>query len=104
MAPVTETNKTAMDCDNDGAANDKTGGKRQAAAAPLEAPASSRARPGYEPLSGPPTGFVSHTKPTPIQHPPEEGEIESLFGGSTHPSEGVTPHGPRTESATARKP
>ncbi|KAL1524520.1 hypothetical protein AB1Y20_019413 [Prymnesium parvum] len=41
----------------------------------------------------------------PKEHPPEEdASAESLFGQSTHPSEGVTPHGPRTGSATARKP
>jgi len=93
-----------MECDNDGTANDKNGGKRPAEDTPLEVPAPTRARPGDEPHSGPPFGNVSHTQQTPTPHPPEGGEADSLFGGSTHPSEGVTPHGPRTDSATARKP
>ncbi|KAL1525434.1 hypothetical protein AB1Y20_020292 [Prymnesium parvum] len=80
------------------------GGKRPAAVAPLEEPPPTRGRPTDGPPGGPPVG-VGCAAPLPTP-PEEEVSAESLFEEhqSTHPSEGVTPHGPRTESATARKP
>ncbi|KAL1528197.1 hypothetical protein AB1Y20_009556 [Prymnesium parvum] len=106
MALTAEEMEAAMECENDGVASDETGGKRPAEAPPLGEPAPTRGRPPVGPHEDTLGGAATHTLPTPNpQHPPEEdASAESLFGQSTHPSEGVTPHGPRTESATARKP
>eukprot|EP00327_Prymnesium_parvum_P027243 CAMPEP_0195588920 /NCGR_PEP_ID=MMETSP0814-20130614/33374_1 /TAXON_ID=97485 /ORGANISM="Prymnesium parvum, Strain Texoma1" /LENGTH=275 /DNA_ID=CAMNT_0040727941 /DNA_START=685 /DNA_END=1513 /DNA_ORIENTATION=+ len=135
MALTAEEMEAAMECENDVAASDEAGGKRPAKAPPLGEPAPTRARPPVGPHEDALGGAATHTLPTPnTKHPPEEdasaeslfgqsthpseggpptvpdhppeedASAESLFGQSTHPSEGVTPHGPRTESATARKP
>ncbi|KAL1518908.1 hypothetical protein AB1Y20_003181 [Prymnesium parvum] len=95
-----------MDCDNDAAASGASAGKRPAEAPPMGEPNPARVRPPVGPHGDPLGGAATHTPPTPhTNHPPEEdASAESLFGQSTHPSEGVTPHGPQTESATARKP
>ncbi|KAL1526582.1 hypothetical protein AB1Y20_015289 [Prymnesium parvum] len=106
MASAAINTKTAMECDNDDVVSDAHGGKRPAPSAPPDEPLPARARPGDGPHEVPP--FDNNTQTHNTQHnthPPEEdASAESLFGQSTHPSEGVTPHGPRTGSATARKP
>ncbi|KAL1530095.1 hypothetical protein AB1Y20_001017 [Prymnesium parvum] len=107
MASAAINTKTAMECDNDDVVSDAHGGKRPAPSAPPDEPLPARARPGDDgPHEVPP--FDNNTQTHNTQHnthPPEEdASAESLFGQSTHPSEGVTPHGPRTGSATARKP
>ncbi|KAL1522486.1 hypothetical protein AB1Y20_017474 [Prymnesium parvum] len=106
MALTAEEKEAAMECENDVAASDENGGKRPAEAPPLGEPAPTRVRPPVGPHEDTLGGAATHTLPTPnTNHPPEEdASAESLFGQSTHPSEGVTPHGPRTASATARKP
>ncbi|KAL1504219.1 hypothetical protein AB1Y20_010628 [Prymnesium parvum] len=106
MALTAEEKEAAMECENDVAASDENGGKRPAEAPPIGEPAPTRVRPPVGPHEDTLGGAATHTLPTPDpQHPPEEdASAESLFGQSTHPSEGVTPHGPRTASATARKP
>mmetsp|Transcript_23537 Transcript_23537/g.56697 ORF Transcript_23537/g.56697 Transcript_23537/m.56697 type:complete len:418 (-) Transcript_23537:322-1575(-) len=103
MALATDHENLDMVCDMDDGASDAVGGKRPAALAPLEEPPPTRGRPTDGPLGGPPMG-VGLAAPLP-NPPDEEVSASSLFGdGSVHPSEGVTPHGPRTASATARKP
>ncbi|KAL1507222.1 hypothetical protein AB1Y20_008071 [Prymnesium parvum] len=106
MALTAEEKEAAMECENDVAASEENGGKRPAEAPPLGEPAPTRGRPPVGPHEDTLGGAATHTLPTPnTNHPPEEdASAESLFGQSTHPSEGVTPHGPRTASATARKP
>ncbi|KAL1525126.1 hypothetical protein AB1Y20_019998 [Prymnesium parvum] len=106
MALTAEEEEAIMECEDEAVASDATAGKRPAAAPPLGEPAPTRARPPVGPLEDTLGGAATHTLPTPnTNHPPEEdASAESLFGQSTHPSEGVTPHGPRTASATARKP
>mmetsp|Transcript_56810 Transcript_56810/g.100382 ORF Transcript_56810/g.100382 Transcript_56810/m.100382 type:complete len:418 (-) Transcript_56810:323-1576(-) len=103
MASAAERENLTMDCDDGAAVDDAKGGKRPAAFAPLDEPPPTRGRPTDGPLGGPPVG-VGLAAPFP--NPPDEDvSAASLFGdGSVHPSEGVTPHGPRTASATARKP
>ncbi|KAL1515426.1 hypothetical protein AB1Y20_002052 [Prymnesium parvum] len=106
MASTMEVLKTAMECDDSGGAADEVGGKRPAMAAPMDGPPPTRARPSVGPHEDTPHTADTHTHNTPTPAHPLEGDesAESLFGQSTHPSEGVTPHGPRTGSATARKP
>ncbi|KAL1508203.1 hypothetical protein AB1Y20_004321 [Prymnesium parvum] len=106
MALTAEEVEATMDCDNDAAASGASAGKRPAEAPPMGEPNPARVRPPVGPHGDPLGGAATHTLPTPhTNHPPEEdASAESLFGQSTHPSEGVTPHGPQTESATARKP
>ncbi|KAL1521824.1 hypothetical protein AB1Y20_021475 [Prymnesium parvum] len=106
MALTAEEEEAIMECDIEAAASGAAAGKRPAGAPPLGEPAPARARPPVDPHEDTLGGAATHTLPTPnTNHPPEEdASAESLFGQSTHPSEGVTPHGPRTESATARKP
>ncbi|KAL1530006.1 hypothetical protein AB1Y20_000932 [Prymnesium parvum] len=106
MASVGKVNEMTMECDDEGAASDVVGGKRPATAASLGEPPLTRARPTVGPHGDTHIGEDTHTLPTHTPDQPLEGDesAESLFGRSTHPSEGVTPHGPRTESATARKP
>ncbi|KAL1514456.1 hypothetical protein AB1Y20_003555 [Prymnesium parvum] len=101
MALTAEEKEAVMECDEDVAASDAAGGKRPAEAPPLGEPDPARARPPVGPHEVTLGGAATHTlPPTPnTNHPPEEdASAESLFGQSTHPSEGVTPHGPRTES------
>ncbi|KAL1522992.1 hypothetical protein AB1Y20_017955 [Prymnesium parvum] len=106
MASVGKAIEMTMDCDDEDAASAAAGGKRPATAASLGEPPPTRARPTVGPHEDTRFEEDTHTHPThPPDHPLEGDEsAESLFGRSTHPSEGVTPHGPRTESATARKP
>ncbi|KAL1521314.1 hypothetical protein AB1Y20_020981 [Prymnesium parvum] len=106
MALTAEEIEATMDCDDEVVASGEAGGKRPAEAPPPGEPAPARARPPVRPHEDSLGGAATHTLPTPhTTHPPEEdASAESLFGRSTHPSEGVTPHGPRTASATARKP
>jgi len=106
MALTAEEHEASMECDEYVAASDAAGGKRPAEVPPPGEPAPTRSRPPDGPHEDSLGGAATHTLPTPhTTHPPEEdASAESLFGQSTHPSEGVTPHGPRTESATARKP
>ncbi|KAL1524491.1 hypothetical protein AB1Y20_019385 [Prymnesium parvum] len=106
MALTAEEEEAIMECDIDAAASGETAGKRPAVAPPMGEPAPARVRPPVDPHGDSLGGAATHTLPTPhTNHPPEEdASAESLFGQSTHPSEGVTPHGPRTASATARKP
>jgi len=102
MALATNRENLDVVCDMDEEESDAMRGKRPAALAPLEEPPPTRGRPTDGPLGGPPMGVGLAA---PLPPPPEEdASAESLFGQSTHPSEGVTPNGPRTESATARKP
>jgi len=102
MASAANLENRDMECDNGEAVENEGGGKRPAASAPLEEPPPTRGRPTDGPLGGPPMGVGLAA---PLPPPPEEdASAESLFGQSTHPSEGVTPNGPRTDSATARKP
>ncbi|KAL1511205.1 hypothetical protein AB1Y20_006019 [Prymnesium parvum] len=99
MALTAEEHEAVMECDDDVAASDAAGGKRPAAAPPpLGEPAPARARPPVGPQAATLGGAATHTLPTHTpHHPPEEdASAESLFGRSTHPSEGVTPHGQLT--------
>mmetsp|Transcript_18313 Transcript_18313/g.27521 ORF Transcript_18313/g.27521 Transcript_18313/m.27521 type:complete len:130 (+) Transcript_18313:93-482(+) len=83
-------------CDMEDEVSDAMRGKRPAALAPLEEPPPTRGRPTDGPLGGPSMGVGPQA---PLPPPPEEdASAESLFGRSTHPSEGVTPHGPLGET------
>ncbi|KAL1526598.1 hypothetical protein AB1Y20_015303 [Prymnesium parvum] len=106
MALTAEEREASMECDEFVAASDAAGGKRPAEVPPHGEPAPTRSRPPDGPHEEPLGGAATHTHPTthPTHPPEEDASAESLFGQSTHPSEGVTPHGPRTASATARKP
>ncbi|KAL1521762.1 hypothetical protein AB1Y20_021416 [Prymnesium parvum] len=93
MALTAEEHEASMECDEFVAASDAAGGKRPAEVPPPGEPAPTRSRPPDGPHEDSLGGAATHTLPTPhTTHPPEEdASAESLFGQSTHPSEGVTP-------------